>query len=102
MANSPHVIGLDQPPPRLSSLSDHPDFDPIWSRRVAQVYLDGKPVKDVLRFDTRQGWVEILERDDKGREISMSDRRGGRYLGTRTEKGEVTVRFHQPPGFIKG
>lgn len=82
-------------PDRLSAVDDHPDFHPVWSRAVLQVYLDGVPVKDVMRFDTKEGWVEFHERDAKGEKI-VYDGPSGKYLGTRRQDGRVSVKFRDP------
>lgn len=93
----PAVLVGGDIPRRLSALEDHPDYHPIWSRCVHQVYLNGQPVADVLRFDCDEGWVEIRERDARGKPIQVSSA-AGTFVAHRKVEGKVRVSFRVPEG----
>jgi hypothetical protein len=40
----------------------------------AHVFLNGKEINDVVTLNDREGWVEILERDDRGHYIADHER----------------------------
>lgn len=82
-------------PTRLSAHPQHPDYDRVWSPRVRGVFLDGVELADVVRFDTREGWVEVLERDDQGAVITVQ-LAGRTVAATTTRHGELEVRMTVP------
>lgn len=90
------LVASSDIPGRLSAVTDHPDYHPIWSPAVRQVFLDGLPVKDVMRFDTKEGWVEFHVRDAAGKFIRFEGTTGS-YLATRRETGKVRASFRIPP-----
>jgi hypothetical protein len=59
-ATAPNVLSFD---PR----SAH--HDELWCQRLRNVWLNGEPLTDVVSFDIPRGQVEILLRDERGKEL---------------------------------
>lgn len=61
------VAGSDAPDV-LHFSPEHPKYDPYWCERLRGVYLNQVELTDVVGFDIPRGEVEILQRDEKGKE----------------------------------
>lgn len=93
------LIAASDVPQRLSAIPGHPDHDAVWSPMVRGVWCDGVELADVVRFDVREGWAEVLERDDKGM-IIMATIGGKRIAATTTKRGEIKVNIALPRALL--
>jgi hypothetical protein len=68
-----------------------------------EVFLDGERRDDVVEADTREGWVDVLPRNDRGRLIPPDDpdfkleRRTGVVLVRFSDRGRAIRKAHGLP-----
>lgn len=82
-------------PDRISAEPGTAYYSAEWSPRVEQVSCNGLPLRDVVEFDHRAGWVEQLLRDPlkPGHGLVV-----GGVVQTRRREGRVTVELRIPAG----
>lgn len=74
------------PPRQLSGRPYDPGYDGQWAQKSLDIRVDGVLVKDVIRYDIDEGWLDLYAVDAEGKPIIVDD-----AFSTERRHGVVTV-----------